>query len=147
MKHEFNRLMRCLSVFALITIGSNTAAQLISIERSVSVAEKHESSIGKVDELCLPDMNVQSAGFTTTEPQSLFAENVVYVDPSQEPIDAERNNVFPPELSIPPMSEDPLELPLTTQPIEPQPPGSSGCTDESIHNFRIPDDDGQRLRF
>jgi len=148
LKHEFNRLMRCLLVFAMITIGSNTAAQLISIERSVSVAERHESSFANDDDyLCLPDMDVQSAGFTTTEPRSLFAENVVYVDPSQEPIDAERNNVLPPELSIPLLSDDPLELPLPTQPIEPQPSRSSGCADESIHNFSVPDDNGQRLRF
>jgi len=157
MKHKFNRLMRCLSVFALLSIGSNAAAQLISIERSVSVAERHESSTGSDDDdLCL-HLDVQTAGFTTTEPRKLFAENVVYVDPSQEPFAAESINVLPPEISIPPMSEDPLELPLPPQqdwsqqdwpqPIAPQPSVSSGSVDESIHNFIVPDDDGTRLRF
>ena len=136
LKHDFNRLMRCWSVFALITIGSNAAAQLINDE----------------DVLCLHHTDIQTAGFATTEPQKLFAENVVYVDPSQEPIGADPNNVFPPELSIPPMSEDPLELPLTPEqdwlpPIGPQPAVSSEWVDESIHNFDLPDDDGTRLRY
>ncbi len=139
--------LRWIPVILLITIGSNAAAQLISIERSLSVAESRESSTGNdEDDLCLP-MDVQSAGFTTTEPRKLFAENVVYVDPSQEPIDPEPNNILPPELSIPPTNEDPLELPVVTQPIGPQTSGSSGCADESIHNFSVPDDDGKRLRF
>ena len=135
-------------IIVLITIAPNAVAQLISIERSVSTRESYASSTGN-DEVdrCLPDLHVQSAGFTTTEPQKLFADNVVYVDPSQEPLDAEPNNVLPPELSIPPMSEEPLELPITNQPFEPPTSNSSGCTAESIHNFIVPDEDGKRLRF
>lgn len=131
-----------------MTIGSNAAAQLISIERSVSANQSPKSRISNdEDELCLFEMDVQSPGFTTTEPQKLFAEKVVYADPSQKPLDAEPNNVLAPELSIPPMSEDSLELPITTQPVGPQYSGSSGCADESIHSFNVPDDDGNRLRF
>lgn len=155
------RLIRCGSVLALTTIWSNAAAQLISIERSVSVAESHGSSIRNDEgDLCLPETNVKTAGFTTTEPRKLFADNVVYAVPSQEPFDAELNNVLPPELSIPPMSEDPFELPLIPQPdwppqlqqdwqqpIEPQPAVSSEWVDESIHNFNVPDEDCNRLSY
>ena len=135
-------------VIGVITMAPNAVAQLISIEQSVSPGESYASSTGndEVDQ-CLPDLHVQSAGFTTTEPQKLFADNVVYVDPSQEPLDEEPHNVLPPELSIPPMSEEPFESPITNQPFEQRTSGSSGCTDESIHNFIVPDDDGKRLRF
>ena len=136
-----------LAVF-LSTTGPIAAAQQFSIERSVSTGESHDSSTEKNNkDLCVPDLDVQAAGFTTTEPRQLFADNVVFVHPEQEPIIADSNTVRPPDLSIPPMDEHPIELPTTPQPFESPPANPSGCADESIHDFKVPEADCKRLKF
>lgn len=140
--------LRWLLSIILITIGSNASAQLFSIERSVSTEVLHKSSTDSANgDLCVPDPDVQSAGFTTTEPQQLFAGSVVYVDPSQEPIDADPSHVLSPDLSIPPLDEHPIEMPTTPQPFESPPAIPSGCADESIHDFKVPEVDCKRLKF
>jgi hypothetical protein len=132
----------------LSATGPDAAAQLFSIEQTVSTEVTHNESTDNADgDLRVPDPEVQSAGFDATEPEKLFAENVVFVEPEQKPVITEPNSVLPPDFSIPPMEEYPLELPATPQLFESPPANPPGCADESIHDFKVPEVDCERLRF
>ena len=154
------KLVPSLIVLAMICLASVVNAQLISVEQTVvtkpSCTIDEPATTGEVRDRRMADSNiplrldfsVQTAAFTTTDPERLFGENVVYLDPSLEPVTEELNAFQPPNLSIPPIDDQPPEQPFTLPT-----PGFqtnkklSGCADESIHNFKAPDADDRRLKF
>ena len=145
--------MRLTVVVAMACFTSRVTAQLITVERSFTVAERpaanvlNEAHRADVNVPLEIDFSVQTASFTTTNPEQLFGENVVYVDPTQQPVTKEVNEFLPPDFSIP--SHDALtEQPITAPSLGPQSSrNSSGCADESIHNFNAPEIDEKRLRY
>lgn len=154
------------TVFAMVCSASRVTAQIITVERTVvtepafeseprfavnesptarTAKESHEAE-GTFQQLL--DFSVQTATFTTTDPAQLFGENVVCLDPSQEPVTEELNEFLPPDLSIPPIDDELLEQPITVPSPRPQSSRkSSGCADELIHNFSVPEIDEKRLKF
>jgi hypothetical protein len=169
-------LVRYIAVLVVFGCTCGVDAQLVSVERTVATQPAfHSGSHIKVadpagdlraadgevqdgrdshDDILLLDFSVQTATFSTTNPERLFGENVVYLDPSQEPVTEELNEFLPPDLSIPPgidelpSGDELLEQPITLPSNEPQASNtSSGCADESIHNFSTPEIDEKRLKF
>lgn len=169
-------LLRCTAVLVLFGCTCGVDAQLVASERTVvtqrafhsepdsTVADsaghlqaadrEFEDGRDSNDDILRLDFSVQTATFSTTNPERLFGENVVYLDPSQEPVTEELNEFRSPDLSIPPgidalpMGDELLEQPITLP--SPEPPASNksfGCADESIHNFRTPEIDEKRLKF
>lgn len=174
--------VRSVVVFAIVCCASGVKAQLISVESTVfsesafdsesvfdsesdfTVADsaadvsatdgKSQNRRAPNGDVLLQDFSVETATFSTTNPERLFGENVVYLDPSQEPVTEELNEFLPPDFSIPPdgnellIGDELLEQPITLPSPEPQASNkSSGCADESIHNFSTPEIDGKRLKL
>jgi len=169
--YDVIELVRCAIVLAMVCLANGVNAQLISVERTVFTEPVFDSEPSHtVDEPAVdreirdnreadsdlplqPDFAVQTATFTTTDPERLFGENVVYLDPSQEPVTKEPvteelNEFLPPHLSIPLSGVELLEQPITLPSPGPTVNNkSSGCADESIHNFNAPEIDDERLKF
>lgn len=166
------RLVHCAIVVAMICAAKVANAQIIEIERTVSTSRVVDSgSDFAADETTVAgkstdrhkldghdplqmNFSVQAATFTTTDPTRLFGEHVVYLDPSQEPVIEESNEFLPSDLSIPPnVDELPADDELLEQPITLPAPQtttsnrSSGCAEESIHNFNTPEIDDKRLKL
>lgn len=168
--YEVSRLVQWIIVLANFCFASGVGAQLVSFESTVvrqpSLEDETQSADGgsaagefevhrKADhrrtESTGPpqfDFPIHTATFTTTEPERLFGENVLYLDSSQEPATDGLNEDLPPELSIPPGGDELLEQQITLPSPGPSVSGnSSGCADESIHNFQIPEVDEERLQL
>lgn len=146
--------------------ASCVSAQLISIEHTFTPSSTTEGASRLIpDELTSSghfgedltedvaaiaalDSSVQPATFTTLDPERLFADNVVYLDSTQEPATEQLNEFLPPHLSIPPMAEEHIDQPITLpSPVPPTDKKSYGCADESIHNFNVPEIDDKRVMF
>jgi hypothetical protein len=148
------KLARWTAAFAMLCFGSHAMAQLITVERTFAdqedppsrvIKETHQADVNAPLKI---DFNVQTVTFTTTAPERLFGENVVYVDPAQEPVTEESNEFLPPDLSIPPFNGTLLEQPTTVPSPGPQSSNSSsGCADETIHNFNAPEIDEKQLKY
>ncbi len=163
--YDVVRLVRWAFVLTMVSLVRSVDAQLISIERTgVNESALHSESdlpvngraAGAIRDYLEADGNVprqmdfsvQTAIFATTDPERLFSESVVYLDPSQEPVTEELNEFLPPDLSIPSIDDQLLEEPIPLPAPGPQPAKkSSGCADESIQNFNVPEIDEERLKF
>ena len=128
-----------LAALALITCGESARAQLVTIEKSVELSDVEKSS----DAAGTKRPNVETTTgdeFTATDPQQLFAENIVYVQPPEEN-SPELEIPLLPDANFPPAVEDPYELPTVPPAV------SAGCAEESIHDLKTLDDAGERLSF
>ncbi|MCA9012442.1 MAG: hypothetical protein KDB01_21980 [Planctomycetaceae bacterium] len=156
---------RWTTVFAVVYFASRVTAQQITVEQTFAAEEDLTTCVveeaSTADKNAVPriDFTSRTATFTTTRPEQLFDDNIVYADPIQKPVTEEWHEILPPDLTIPsqdhPLPVDPL--PVDPLPVDPlvvvPPPGplsgstAAGCAEETIHHFNDPEIDEKRLKY